>query len=155
MKKLIITGAANGIGRATLEQAIVDGYFVIAVDKDVDALNTLQQTYSASVLETQVADLSSDAVIKGFIPSLYERHATIYGLINNAGLYHGKSIYAYSDNEVDEMLNVNLKALVYLSKDFAEREMKHEAPRSIVNITSVAGEVGSCCLLYTSPSPRD
>ena len=27
MKKLIITGAANGIGRATVEQAIVDGYF--------------------------------------------------------------------------------------------------------------------------------
>ena len=148
MKKLIITGAANGIGRATVEQAIGDGYFVIAVDKDVGALNILQKTYNASVLETQVADLSDDAVIKDFIPSLYARHATIYGLINNAGVYHGKSIYAYSDNEVDEMLNVNLKALVYLSKDFAEREMKHEAPRSIVNITSVAGEVGSCDALY-------
>jgi 3-oxoacyl-[acyl-carrier protein] reductase len=148
MKKLVITGAANGIGRATLEQAIVEGYFVIAVDKDADALNRLQQTYGESVLETHVADLSNDAVIKGFIPSLYERHSTLYGLINNAGLYHGKSIYAYSDNEVDEMLNVNLKALLYLSKDFAEREMKHEAPRSIVNITSVAGEVGSCDALY-------
>ena len=148
MKKLVITGAANGIGRATLEQAIVEGYFVIAVDKDADALNRLQQTYGSSVLETHVADLSNDAVIKGFIPSLYERHSTLYALINNAGVYHGKSIYAYSDNEVDEMLNVNLKALVYLSKDFAEREMKHEAPRSIVNITSVAGEVGSCDALY-------
>jgi NAD(P)-dependent dehydrogenase (short-subunit alcohol dehydrogenase family) len=67
------------------------------------------------VLETQVADFSDNAVIKGFIPALYERHSTIYGLVNNAGLYHGKSVYAYSDDEVDEILNVNLKALVYLS----------------------------------------
>ncbi|MBF6029435.1 SDR family oxidoreductase [Pseudomonas sp. P115] len=148
MKKLIVTGAANGIGRATLEKAIEDGYFVIAADKDVEGLKVLQNRYSAHQLETHVADFSDPAVIKGFIPGLYERHATIYGLVNNAGIYHGKSVYAYSEDEVDEILNVNLKALVYLSKDFAEREMAHEAPRSIVNIASVAGEVGSCDALY-------
>lgn len=148
MKKLIITGAANGIGRATLIKAIEQGYFVIAADKDAEGLRVLQDRYGADVLETHVADFSDNAVIKGFIPALYTHHSTIYGLVNNAGLYHGKSVYAYSDDEVDEILNVNLKALVYLSKDFAEREMKHEAPRSIVNIASVAGEVGSCDALY-------
>ncbi len=148
MKKLIITGAANGIGRATVEQAIKDGYFVIAADKDVQGLQRLQSLHSTDVLETHVADFSDPAVIKGFIPALYECHSTIYGLVNNAGIYHGKSVYLYSDEQIDEILNVNLKALVYLSKDFAEREMKHEAPRSIVNIASVAGEVGSCDALY-------
>ncbi|WLH70335.1 SDR family NAD(P)-dependent oxidoreductase [Pseudomonas sp. FP2309] len=148
MKKLIITGAANGIGRATVEQAINQGYFVIAADKDADGLNNLQRLYGPQVLETRVADFSDNAVIKGFIPALYTRHTTIYGLVNNAGIYHGKSVYQYSDEEVDDILNVNLKALVYLSKDFAEREMPHEAPRSIVNIASVAGEVGSCDALY-------
>ncbi|MCF5051220.1 SDR family oxidoreductase [Pseudomonas syringae] len=148
MKKLIVTGAANGIGRATVENAIAQGYFVIAADKDADGLNTLQRRYSADVLETHLADFSDTAVIKRFIPTLYERHSTIYGLVNNAGIYHGKSVYAYSDEQIDEILNVNLKALVYLSKDFAEREMRHEAPRSIVNIASVAGEVGSCDALY-------
>lgn len=148
MKKLIITGAANGIGRATVEQAIKHGYFVIAADKDAQGLKRLQSIYSTEELEVQVADFSDPAVIKGFIPALYERHSTIYGLVNNAGIYHGKSVYLYSDEQIDEILNVNLKALVYLSKDFAEREMKHEAPRSIVNIASVAGEVGSCDALY-------
>lgn len=148
MKKLIVTGAANGIGRATVEKAIQAGYFVIAADKDAEGLCALQRTYTADVLETHVADFSDSALIKGFIPALYERHATIHALVNNAGIYHGKSVYAYSDAEVDEILTVNLKALVYLSKDFAEREMKHEAPRSIVNIASVAGEVGSCDALY-------
>ncbi|WP_339468992.1 SDR family NAD(P)-dependent oxidoreductase [Pseudomonas sp. EL_65y_Pfl1_R83] len=148
MRKLIVTGAANGIGRATVEVAIQQGYFVIAADKDAEGLKVLQDLYSADVFDAQVVDFSDMAVIKRFIPTLYERHATIYGLVNNAGIYHGKSVYAYSDEQIDEILNVNLKALVYLSKDFAEREMKHEAPRSIVNIASVAGEVGSCDALY-------
>ncbi|MCJ7958635.1 MAG: SDR family oxidoreductase [Pseudomonas sp.] len=148
MKKLIVTGAANGIGRATVEMAIQQGYFVIGADKDADGLEVLQGIYGEEVFEAQVADFSDMTVIKTFIPKLYERHATIYGLVNNAGLYHGKSVYAYSDEQIDEILNVNLKALVYLSKDFAEREMRHEAPRSIVNIASVAGEVGSCDALY-------
>ena len=148
MKKLIVTGAANGIGRATVEMAIAQGYFVIGADKDAQGLDVLQGLYGAEVFEAQVADFSEQGVIKGFIPALYERHATIYGLVNNAGIYHGKSVYAYSDEQIDEILNVNLKALVYLSKDFAEREMQHEASRSIVNIASVAGEVGSCDALY-------
>ena len=148
MKKLIVTGAANGIGRATVEMAIQQGYFVIGADKDAEGLNVLQRLYGAEVFEAHIADFSDMAVIKGFIPELYKRHATIYGLVNNAGLYHGKSVYAYSDEQIDEILTVNLKALVYLSKDFAEREMTHEAPRSIVNIASVAGEVGSCDALY-------
>ena len=148
MNKLIVTGAANGIGRATVEKAIQAGYFVIAADKDAEGLRALNSRYGMDVLETHVADFSDNAVIKGFIAQVYERHATVYGLVKNAGIYHGKSVYAYTDEQVDEILNVNLKALVYLSKDFAEREMKHEAPRSIVNIASVAGEVGSCDALY-------
>lgn len=154
MKKLIVTGAANGIGRATVELAIQQGYFVIGADKDAEGLNVLQGLYDADVFEAHSADFSDMAVIKGFIPTLYERHASIDGLVNNAGIYHGKSVYAYSDEQIDEILTVNLKALVYLSKDFAEREMQHEAPRSIVNIASVAGEVGSCDALYGAPRRR-
>lgn len=148
MQKLIVTGAANGIGRATVEKAIEAGYFVIGTDKDATGLKALTHRYGDDVLDTQVADFTDDAVIKRFIPEIYARHQSIYALINNAGIYHGKSIYAYSDDEVDDILSVNLKALVYLSKDFAEREMRHEASRCIVNIASVAGEVGSCDALY-------
>ncbi|MEE4667458.1 SDR family oxidoreductase [Pseudomonas alliivorans] len=148
MKKIIVTGAANGIGRATVTRAIEEGYYVIAADKDADGLSTLKALYGAEHIETYVVDFSLFSTMKSFIPALYERHDTIYALINNAGIYHGKSVYLYSDEEVDEIINVNLKALIYLSKDFAEREMKHEASRCIVNIASVAGEVGSCDALY-------
>ena len=71
MNKLIVTGAANGIGRATVEKAIQAGYFVIAADKDAEGLRALNSRYGVDVLETHVADFSANAVIKGFIAQVY------------------------------------------------------------------------------------
>ncbi|UZJ58015.1 SDR family oxidoreductase [Pseudomonas sp. KU26590] len=148
MKKILITGAANGIGRATTIRAVEEGYYVICADKDADGLATLNEIYGQEHIETHVADFSLFNTLSSFIPRLYEQHESIYALINNAGIYHGKSVYLYSHEEIDEIINVDLKALIYLSKDFAEKEMKFESPRCIVNISSVAGEVGSCDALY-------
>jgi 3-oxoacyl-[acyl-carrier protein] reductase len=148
MNKVVITGAGNGIGKATVLACIAEGFYVIAADKDENGLKRLLAEVGSEWMEYHVVDFSSMSMIKGFIPDLYEQHDSLYALVNNAGLYHGKSVYRYSDNEIDEIWTVNVKALVYLSKDFAEREMEHGQFRSIVNISSVAGEVGSCDALY-------
>lgn len=99
-------------------------------------------------LEIIHADFADVSTLKSFFAQLYCRHETLSGLVNNAGLYHGQSIFDYSDEQIDEMCTVNLKSLVYLSRDFAWREMSFRGHRSIVNVTSVAGEVGSCDALY-------
>jgi 3-oxoacyl-[acyl-carrier protein] reductase len=88
MKKLIVTGAANGIGRATVELAIQQGYFVIGADKDAEGLNVLQGLYGADVFEAHSADFSDMAVIKGFIPTLYERFFSILWLFFIVLLFH-------------------------------------------------------------------
>lgn len=148
MNKVVITGAANGIGRATALACIAEGFYVIAADKDMAGLECLAAEAGRERLEIHFADYSDFSTISSFIPDLYEQHDSLYALVNNAGLYHGKSVYRYTDKEIDEIWTVNLKAVVYLSRDFAEREMESKAFRSIVNIASVAGEVGSCDALY-------
>ncbi|WP_397452276.1 SDR family NAD(P)-dependent oxidoreductase [Pseudomonas sp. NA-150] len=148
MNKVVITGAANGIGKATVMACLAQGFYVIAADKDMAGLERLAAQTGRENLETHYADFSDFSTIETFIPDLYDRHETLYALVNNAGLYYGKSVYRYSNVEIDEVWAVNLKALIYLSKDFARREMEHHAFRSIVNVTSVAGEVGSCDALY-------
>lgn len=148
MKKIVITGAGNGIGKATAKACVDAGYFVIAADKDAAGLRDLQGEIPVSRLETYHVDFSKADVYKSFIGNLYKHHSALDGLINNAGLYHGKSVYDYSDEEIEEMWAVNLKSLIYLSKDFAQREVHAPHIRSIINITSVAGEVGSMDALY-------
>lgn len=148
MKKIIITGAANGIGKATAIACIDAGYFVIAADKDRHGLQDLQDIVAPHRLETHLVDFSRPEIYQSFIGNLYRHHSTLHGLVNNAGLYHGKSVYDYSHEEIDEIWAVNLKSLVYLSKDFALHEQQAPHTRSIINITSVAGEVGSMDALY-------
>lgn len=150
MKKVVITGAANGIGRAAAIACAEAGYFVIAADKDRWGLQYLQSRLSTHRLEAHLADFSQPEVYQSFIGDLYDRHghSALEALVNNAGIYHGKSVYEYSDEEVEEIWAVNLKSLVYLSKDFAKRESGATHTRSIINVTSVAGEVGSMDALY-------
>jgi 3-oxoacyl-[acyl-carrier protein] reductase len=150
IKKVVITGAANGIGKATAIACVEAGYYVIAADKDRLGLQALQACLPTHRLETHLADFSQPQVYQSFIDDLYDRHrhCALEALVNNAGLYHGKSVYDYSHEEVEEIWAVNLKSLVYLSKDFARRESRATHTRSIVNVTSVAGEVGSMDALY-------
>ncbi|MGE6385987.1 SDR family NAD(P)-dependent oxidoreductase [Pseudomonas sp. NPDC078416] len=150
MKKIVITGAANGIGKATAVACVKAGYYVIAADSDRLGLQSLQASLPLHRLETHLADFSQAHVYQSFIGNLYDlhKHRALYALVNNAGIYHGKSVYDYTDAEVDEIWAVNLKSLGYLSRDFARREPATGYSRSIVNITSVAGEVGSMDAWY-------
>jgi 3-oxoacyl-[acyl-carrier protein] reductase len=150
MKKVVITGAANGIGKATVLACLKQGFYVIAADKDEEGLTALQRTQPGDRLEVHVADFSKRPVFRSFIPTLRSRfgHDSLDALVNNAGLYHGKSVYDYSDEEIDEICALNLQSLVYLSRDFARQSPRPGVLRSIVNITSVAGEVGSFDALY-------
>jgi 3-oxoacyl-[acyl-carrier protein] reductase len=150
MKKVVITGAANGIGKATVVACIEAGYFVIAADKDKEGLMALQRVLHGEALEVHVADFSRREVFKSFIPGLRSEHGhdSLYALVNNAGIYHGKSVYDYSDDEIEEIWALNLQSLIYLSKDFASLAAHTDASRCIVNVSSVAGEVGSFDALY-------
>ena len=152
MKKIVITGAGNGIGKATAIACAEAGYYVIAADKDRAGLKALQNRLPAHQLEIHEADFSRAAVYKSFIGGLYglHHHQSLHGLVNNAGIYHGKSVYDYGDHEVDEICEVNLKSLVYLSRDFALQEPQAQHTRSLVNVASVAGEVGSLDGLYAA-----
>ncbi|MFJ3487233.1 SDR family NAD(P)-dependent oxidoreductase [Pseudomonas sp. NPDC090202] len=150
MKKIVITGAAHGIGKATTVACVEAGFYVIAADKDRQGLQDLQSNLPSHRLETHLVDFSRPEVYQTFISDLYEihKHRALHGLVNNAGLYHGKSVYDYSDEDIEEIWAVNLKSLVYLSRDFARQEPQAPHARAIVNITSVAGEVGSMDALY-------
>jgi 3-oxoacyl-[acyl-carrier protein] reductase len=154
-RKVVITGAAHGIGKATVMACLAGGFYVIAADKNAQRLQALKHEvpeHMRDALELHEADFSRHSVYSQFIRQLYEehRHESLYALVNNAGIYHGKKVDDYSDEEIEEIWAVNLKSLIYLSKDFALLEASADKHRCIVNVTSVAGEVGSMDALYAA-----
>lgn len=57
----------------------------------------------------------------------------MYGLVNNAGVYLGKNLLDYEENEIDFVMDINIKGYVYFSKYFGELLMKKETEGAIIN----------------------
>lgn len=147
-RRVIVTGAANGIGAAIVRKCVEGGYHVIGCDIDRSGLEKLASSLPAGTFTHFEVDVGDIAALREFYRVTLEQFEDLYGLVNNAGIYHGKSVYKYSDGEIDRILDVNVKALIHLSKDFAETLTHANRQGVIVNVSSVAGEVGSSDALY-------
>ena len=73
---------------------------------------------------------------------------SLHCLVNNAGVYLGQSLFNYSSQEIDRVIDVNLKGLIYFTRFFVKSVWKESAKGIIVNIASVAGEFGSSDAIY-------
>jgi NAD(P)-dependent dehydrogenase (short-subunit alcohol dehydrogenase family) len=132
-KHAIVTGGANGIGKAiavALEEA---GCKVWVIDKDEEGLETLRQHYPW--IHTTCLDLVDvDEILKFFRQIEVEwRHADI--LVNNAGLSRFKPLEQLTIEEWDYILNTNLRAAFIFAREFAK---SHSAGRygRIIQIAS-------------------
>ncbi|OLL27219.1 dehydrogenase [Burkholderia sp. SRS-W-2-2016] len=150
MQQVIVTGVGNGIGAAVARKCVAQGVTVIGCDIDGPAIERLAQEFPRNTFFGEVVDVGDLGALRRFFGRCTERFDSLDGLVNNAGLYHGKSVYKYSDDEIDRIIAVNLTALIHLSKDFAAHVQQTGKSAAIVNLTSVAGEVGSSDALYGS-----
>jgi 3-oxoacyl-[acyl-carrier protein] reductase len=140
MQRVIVTGAAKGIGRAIVRSLLAHSYAVLAVDIDQVALDELSRE-SGSGLEALRCDVTDSSAVQ----ALFERlgNAPPYGLVNNAGIYLGKRLDAYAPEEIDQVLRVNLFAAVLMSKHFGRLVAGPALPGAIVNIGSSSMYGGS------------
>ena len=148
VQKVIITGGANGIGRAVVKRCLDDGLSVIACDIDEVGLKTLEVEYDGGPLETYICDVGVRTDCDNFMDVVLDKHDDVDGLVNNAGLYLGQPVWDYDDPTMDRVIAINLNGPVWLSRQFAGHLMPKRRRGSIVNFASVAGEVGSSDALY-------
>lgn len=136
----LVTGAAQGIGRAIAKRLASDGYAVVIVDINVDALANVQreiEELSASVLCIS-ADLSHLQEIQNVILRAAE-WGQLTTLVNNAGRVITHPYLEVTEEEWDAILTLDLKT-VFFAMQFAAR---HMSPGShIVNISSISGRSG-------------
>jgi len=142
MPVVIVTGASSGIGRVTAARLARAGTTVVLAARRTDELAALAAEItsaggSAVVAPTDVRD--PDA-----ITALVERATAVTGrldgLVNNAGIGGATSILT-DDDKVTRMIDVNLLAPVRLMRAVVPI-MRRQGSGAIVNIGSVAGEIG-------------
>lgn len=147
-KKIIVTGAASGIGKAITLQSVASGATVIAVDIDNTGLDALEKGVAGENIHTFTADVSRSDHVEQIFNTMEKNDGFPDCLVNSAGIYYGKSIFEYSEEEIDRVLAVDIKSAVYFSKKFAQFKLQNKERGSIINISSVSGQEGSSDAMY-------
>ncbi|WP_077340278.1 SDR family NAD(P)-dependent oxidoreductase [Pseudocolwellia agarivorans] len=135
-KKILIAGAGKGIGLACAAMAAEYGADVIAVARTESDLDKLVARYPERITPW-VMDVTSE----DFYQKLREL-PTLDGLVNNAGINRVGPMEAQSSENIDAVIDLNIRTLYKISQA-AITPMKRSEAASIVNMSSQMGFVGS------------
>ena len=144
-KVALITGGANGIGRAAAEGFAGRGAKVVLVDRDAAAgdatAGAIRQRGADARFVT--ADVTKSADVAAYVKATLDAHGRIDCFFNNAGI-EGKLAHTvdYEEAMFDAVMGVNVKG-VFLGLRAVLPAMIKQGSGAIVNTASVAGLVGT------------
>jgi glucose 1-dehydrogenase len=145
----IVTGAAQGIGRACAERLARDGALVVMADVNAAAGEAAAKAIgaAASFVKTDVANANDIAALLG---AAVAKHGRIDILVNNAGVIDSADFLELSLTEFDRVLGINLRGAFLMAQGAARQMVKQieadkdgqHAPGSIINMSSVNAHFG-------------
>ncbi len=134
-KVCVITGAAQGIGRAIAEQFAADGAIVYGCD-----LHPF--TSDNENIHPVVMDITDATSVKTHMMNIFKAEGRIDCLVNHAGVVYNRKIGMIMREETERMFMVNVIAVLELIQ-LTSRLMARKGGGSIVNIASVTAVLGS------------
>lgn len=143
-KVVIVTGGARGIGEAISIELASNGYRVlINYNKSKERAVELMQSLNIKGYNVDVfcADVSNSSDVKKMFDYCLKTFGTVDCLINNAGISCEGLLTDISEDEWDNVIDVNLKSVFLCSKE-ALKTMISNHSGSIINITSMWGVTG-------------
>lgn len=142
-KVTIVTGAAQGIGRACAERAAREGSSVVVSDiDDAAALKVVKGIEEAGGAATFCScDVSQRLDVHNLIAAALEAYGTVDVLVNNAGVVDDRPFLELESEEFDRVLAINLKGAFLAAQAAAKQMVKQvkggRAPGAIVNMSSI------------------
>jgi NAD(P)-dependent dehydrogenase (short-subunit alcohol dehydrogenase family) len=136
-KRVMVTGASSGIGRATAELLLSEGAIVALVGRRESALTDIIGTAPQSAAFAITADLSDEKQTEQCISQSVEALGGLDGLVNAAGILKSGRIDETSLELWDEMMNINLRSVFHLMKLSVPHLERSRG--NIVNVSSVTG----------------
>ena len=155
MKKVLVTGASGEIGFEIVKDLTAKGFHVLAHSSRDASSEKLRAKVDELGLSGSVSyvvcNLSDRDEVESFCKSLGKEHKDLYGVVNNAGVTNDGPLMMQSRTKIEDTMTINLFAPIMISKTAAKIFMKNKQG-SVVNISSVVGEVGNAmqCIYSTT-----
>jgi len=144
-KTVLISGASSGIGKACAEQFASVGSRIILFARSKEHLMQVQKEIKKNISSAEIyaftLDITNKKAVKKKIANLPPEWSKIDILINNAGCaLGGKKIQDGNTDDWDQMINVNIRGLLYLTHEILPKMLKKNSG-TIINISSIASQI--------------
>ena len=150
-KRILITGASQGIGKAIATFCFEQGAKVFLHARDESALKNLCQQLGDNAYYLAL-DLQSPLAARQLMQAAVETLGGIDGLVNNAGIFPRSSIDDVSSELFNQVMTVNVRKPLLLCQAAIKQFKAQKSPGSIVNIGSINAYCGQPDLLIYSMS---
>ena len=143
-KTVLITGASRGIGFEMAQEFAKAGANLAVCATHEDAIRSAAEKLRAlgAKVYAQPVDISNAQACEDFINNTIQELGSLDVVVNNAGITKDNLTVRMSEQDWDAVINVNLKGTFLMSKA-ALKVMFKKRSGSIVNISSVVGEMGN------------
>lgn len=147
-KLVLITGASRGIGR-TMAIRFADQGYSVAANYNASEEKAKELTDISKNIRIYKADVSVRKEVSSMVSKIHEDLGKIDVLINNAAISSIKLFSDITEDEWDHIFNVNVKGAYNCTQEVLP-DMIHRKDGSIINISSMWGQVGSSCEVHYS-----
>ncbi|HYK54884.1 MAG TPA: SDR family oxidoreductase [Flavisolibacter sp.] len=139
-KVIVITGASSGLGEAAARHLSSQGAIVVLGARRADRIQSLAKelNHKGSKALAIATDVTKFEQVEALIDAAVKAYGRIDVLINNAGLMPQSPLDRYKINEWNQMIDVNIKGVLY-GIAAALPYMKEQKAGHIINVSSVAG----------------
>lgn len=143
-KVAIVTGAGQGIGRATALTFAREGAKVVVADLNEETIKTVSEeitSHGGQALPVAVNVAQADSV-EAMVKATIDWGGRVDALVNNAGITKDARLQKMTEEQWDAVINVNLKG-VWLCGRAVAGHMVEQGSGSIINASSIVGLYGN------------
>jgi NAD(P)-dependent dehydrogenase (short-subunit alcohol dehydrogenase family) len=142
-KVAVVTGAAQGIGRAIVHEFAAAGASVAMCDLNLDGLELLRTELPSATPEHLAyrLDVGDEDAVNAVVGEIAERLGHIDILVNNAGIFKRGWLLELTESEWDETMRVNAKGPFLMTKAVVKHLIAQQQGGKIINIGSISGQI--------------